>query len=210
MKSGFRVMLIAMCSALLVVAVQAQIAPPPPPPPARDYPIAEWKTFTSETWKFSALMPTVPTETTGVVKNTKQHFFKSFMSQHTFQINCYESDSETASLETAATNLRNTFLRGEGAKLLRDEKINLGSYDGRELAIAITRSYTFSATDKPVISKSMVQTKVFAVGRRVYLLIATSLNQEVETKEAQAFLNSFKLLDTAEVEKSSQSNSNNR
>jgi len=209
-KSCLKAILTAICSALLVAGVQAQSAPPPPPPPARDYPIAEWKTFTSDPWKFSALMPTTPKEETSVERNVKQHTFKSFMSQHTFQINCYESDSEPASLEIAAKNVRNALLRGETAKMLRDEKTNLGSYEGREMAIAITRSHTFGAGDKPVISKAMVQAKVFAVGRQVYLLIATSLNQDAETKEAQAFLDSFKLLDMAEVKKLAQPNSKNR
>src|SRR5262249_39654549 len=107
-------------------------------------------------------------------------------------------------------NVRNSFLRSGTAKLLRDEKINLGSYEGREMAIAITRSFKNGPTDEMVTIKSVVQTRVFAVGRRVYLVIAKSLNQEAETKEAQAFLDSFKLLGPDQGKRSGQPNSNNR
>jgi len=206
LKCYYRVILVTVCSALFIVSVQAQ-SPPPPPPPARDYPIAEWKTFTSQAWEFSVLLPTTPAEETRVVKNTKQHFFKSFMSQHTFQISCYESEGERASLETAADGLRKMLLRGETSKVLRDEKISQGGAQGRELTVAISNAIPSSTPGQTHTFKSLVHAKIFAVERRVYLLIATSLSQEAETKEGRAFLDSFKLTDAPPEKKVQPNNS---
>lgn len=199
-----RTIIFAICLAAPIATVHTQNNTQPPFA-ARYYPVDKWKTFTSDYWKFSALMPTKPKEESSVQGSVKNHTFDTFMIQHTFQIDCYESNRESSSLEFAVTNVRNSFLKRGTAKLIRDEKINLGSYEGREMAIAITRSVNDGPTDEMV--KSVVQARVFAVGRRVYLVIAKSLNQEAETKEARAFLDSFKLLDSAEVEKPAQSNS---
>lgn len=196
LSRSFKLLFLAILAAMFAVSAQAQVKPLPdefsPPPMAPNPPITEWKTFTSELGQFSVLLPTKPKEEQASNAGAKAYFFHSFTGLFIFKLNYIEMP-HAPDPQKMFENLLTKAKAVKGVELVEEKVIDVKGYPGREVAVKIEQSF--------------IQTKVVIVGNRIYQLVATSLNEKSETKEARAFLDSFKITGAPGEKKAQPNNS---
>jgi hypothetical protein len=136
-------------------------------------PTAGWKEFRSPAGKFAVAMPTKPKET----EQGGNHTFQSSSTKELF-ILTYSDAEDAASAKKAMKAVPQSLAESLQAKIVRSQDISLRSNAGMEFDFV-------SNSD----SKSKGTGRVYAVGKRLYVLLTSS-----EEQNSQRFFKSFRLL----------------
>lgn len=155
----------------------AQPKPSSPAPtrsaPSSAKPMAGWKEFRSPAGKFAVAMPTKPKET----EQGGNHTFQSASTKELF-ILTYSDAEDAATAKKAMKAVPQSLAESLQAKIVRSQDISLRSNAGMEFDFV-------SNSD----SNSKGKGRVYAVGKRLYILITSS-----EEQNSQRFFKSFRLL----------------
>lgn len=161
----------------LQLASLAQEAAPPANP-------SVWKRFTSETGKFSVLMP-------GEVKEQAErelHLFEVERTQEEVRYSVAYEDfavaiyQTTAELEDAFAGLRRTIAQ-ENGKILAESRMTLKGYPGIEFKLTFPKE------------GSTGRARVFIAKQRVYTLVVKTNREKNLTRSVDGFFQSFQILD---------------
>jgi hypothetical protein len=136
-------------------------------------PMAGWKEFRSPAGKFAVAMPTKPKET----EQAGNHTFQSASDKELF-ILTYSDAEDAATAKKAMKAVPQSLADSLQAKIVRSQDISLRSNAGMEFDFV-------SNSD----SNSKGTGRVYAVGKRLYILITSS-----EKQNSQRFFKSFRLL----------------
>ncbi|MCC6416828.1 MAG: hypothetical protein IT429_01120 [Gemmataceae bacterium] len=169
-------------SALLLLTLAAATLAQEPSRPA-------WKPFTAAADGFSVLLPGTPIEQkqkartdAGAAATTT---FAVALKEGTLAVSHTRFTDDTAQpglQQRRLDNARDGLVSRSGGKLRSETRIELEKqYPGRELVL-----------DGP--KDSLIRTRLFAVGNRLYQLIAIGSPAWVNGKETACFFDSFKLL----------------
>ena len=151
----------------------------------------EWIRFTSPEGRFSVLLPHEPkfeaVITDPQVKEVTNYRYTELEDGYGFICEYYDVSSTGADLEAFLDVTRDGIIRGAAATKVGEDKINLGDYPGRELALAFTVNNATNIT---------ARTRIFIVGKRLYSLTYMHL-KDADTKLAletgTKFFSSFKI-----------------
>ncbi|MEP7338155.1 MAG: hypothetical protein ABI977_10460 [Acidobacteriota bacterium] len=197
-NKSLRLFVLTILTAILAVFVQAQNRGKPspefsPPPMAPNPAITEWNIFKSEKGRFSVLLPTKPTEEKSSKDGSNPHFFHSFMGQFLFNLSYVDWPSTNVDPQMIFDKLLSQTKAEKDLKLVEGKVIDVSGYPGRELELETDLGF--------------MQMRVIVAGNRIYQIDVTSLNKKSETKEARAFLDSFKITDAPGEKKAQPRNS---
>lgn len=188
--------LLVILAAMFAVSAQAQVKSLSdefsPPPMAPNLAVSEWKRFASDVGRFSVLLPTKPEEDQAANAGAKAYFFHSFLGQFDFKLKYIEMPTAPDPQKMFDTLLAGT-KAAKGVKLVGEKVVEVNGHPGREFAVETEMAFT--------------QTKVIIAGNHIYQLVVMSLNKKSETKEARAFLDSFKITDASGEKKAQPNNS---
>jgi hypothetical protein len=149
-----------------------------------------WKTFTSKEGAFEVLMPGVPTEEKKTLQlgsgpTELNLFVVERKKEEAAYIVAYcefpASALQGASPEERLNYARNRAVSRTRGKLAGEKKIKLGSFPGRELRFETE-------------GKGLVRQRLFAVKDKLYQVMVAGPKETVLSREADKFLESFKLL----------------
>lgn len=139
-----------------------------------------WQSFSSETGRFSVLMPGTPQQQT----DADLHLFEVERPQDEVRYSVAYQDFPTAiptteaDLQQAFNQLRRTIEQEDGT-ITAESRLTLGGYPGIEFKIRFPKE---GATG---------QARVFLVKQRVYSLVVKTSNGKNLTKSMEGFFRSF-------------------
>lgn len=164
-------------SSTLGLASNSNAQPKPPAPsssaPSSAKPMAGWKEFRSPAGKFAVTMPTKPKETS----EGGNHTFQSSSPKELF-ILTYSDAKDATTAKEAMKAIPQSLAESLQAKIVRSQDIALRNNAGMEFDFV-------SNTDSGAKGKG----RVYAVGKRLYVLLTSS-----EEQNSQRFFKSFRLL----------------
>ncbi len=169
-----RLMLLSLTFAIGTVSVHASDQP-------------EWKEFVSKEGRFKVLMPGTPKADKVA---TESDFGKGTLSMNVAQsgnvmYGANYSDFPPGIKKTPIKQLFDSSRDGAVAnlqgKLASEKDIKLGDHPGRELRIEVAGG------------KQLFRARVFLVDQRIYQVVVLSSPEAATSKEADRFLDSFKL-----------------
>jgi hypothetical protein len=131
-----------------------------------------WKEFASKEGRFKVLMPGTPKQDQA---ETESDFGKGVLHMNTAQAGktLYGANYCDSSRDGAVANL-------EG-ELAGEKDIKLGEYPGREIQIDVAGG------------KRLFRVRVYLVDQRLYQVVVFGTKEAATSKEADKFLDSFKL-----------------
>jgi hypothetical protein len=143
-----------------------------------------WKTFQSEAGGFSLLMPGEPIETKrdGVVTysvNREKESVTYSVSYIDFPV---DPAAEKNGIRDAFTGIKDG-IQEEGGKILVEKTVSLKEHTGQELRVAMPDG-------------ALTRVRSYIVGKRLYLVMASTKNERSLLKSLEGFLNSFRLTTT--------------
>jgi hypothetical protein len=167
--------------ALLSFAVSATFIYSADPP--------EWKEFASKEGRFTVLMPGTPKQNKA---DTESDFGKGVLYMNVMQIGkvmyganyCdYPAEVKKASIKKIYDASRDGAVANMKGKLDSEKDIKLGEYPGREIRIEVAEG------------KYLFRARVYLVEQRLYQVVILGTPEDATSKEADKFLDSFKLAD---------------
>ena len=154
----------------------------------QDGELAGWKAFVSKEGRFQVQMPTAPAEQKQRVKTAtgqvEVHLFLAEGPTASFVLSYSDFPEKEVKAGDEAKRLdfaRDGAVSSSRGKLRSEKKIDLGGVQGRELVID-------GAGD------TVLKVRIYAAERRLYQLMAVGPGSILTSKEASAFLDSFRLL----------------
>jgi hypothetical protein len=144
-----------------------------------------WKLFKSEAGGFSLLMPGEPIETTrdGVVTysvNREKESVTYTISYIDFPV---DPSTEKNGVRDAFTGIKDG-IQEEGGKILNEKTVSLKEHTGQELRVSMPDG-------------ALTRMRSYIVGKRLYLVMASTKNERSLLKSLEGFLNSFRLITPA-------------
>jgi hypothetical protein len=140
-----------------------------------------WKTFTSETGRFSVLLPDLPTE--AIVNEPgayTTHRFTVDSLKSTFIIGWSDYDPSFTFNPALELELnRENFIKGIRGTLINNKSLIIDGYESIE--------FTAETANK------VYRSRVFIVGRRPYLITALTTRGLDDTADVKRFFDSFKV-----------------
>lgn len=149
---------------------------------------ANWKTFSPPGGRFSVLLPSDPVKQDQ--KNNSGYEAVSYrivtaLSNVAAMAVGYSDQPQGASFESDPNvildKVRDQSVTDLNGKVISETAIKLGQYPGRELRVSIPGGYT-------------VRQRIFVANRRLYSLMITAGSRGIDSKEAETFFGSFKIL----------------
>jgi hypothetical protein len=147
---------------------------------------SEWKEFASKEGRFKVLMPTTPKPDD---LETQSDFGKGVLHMNSVVINKvfyaanftdFPAEVKKVPLKQLYDSSRDGAVANLKGKLAKEADIKLGSYTGREIQIDIADAKLFRA-------------RVYLVDNRLYQIVVMGPKDAAISKEADKFLDSFKL-----------------
>ena len=156
---------------------------------AQDVELAGWKAFESKEGRFRVQMPTTPTEQKQRVKTAtgqvEVFLFLAEGSAASFVLSYSDFPEKEVKAGDEAKRLdfaRDGAVNSARGKLRSEKKIDLDGVPGRELVIDNGGG------------DMVLKVRIYAAERRLYQLLAVGPGAILTSKEAAAFLDSFRLL----------------
>lgn len=152
--------------------------------------LQSWKEFSSAEGRYTVLMPGAPTEKTQNLKtpvgDLSMHgaFLDHNHSGYLVMYNDFpEAFAQAAAQGSAAlTDSRDSLVEGSHGKLVGDQAITLmGKYPGREIQM-----------EMPDGTRAL-RARMYLVKNRMYRVVITALKDDLFTKDANKFMESFKI-----------------
>jgi hypothetical protein len=145
-----------------------------------------WKEFSSPEGRFSVLMPGNPAAETRTPKDqpAELHMFTVDQGSKAFMASYFDLAPTTVSPDAILDGARDGSIMNRQGTLIKEERTALDGHPGR----------AFQATAR---GNSFVETRMYLVDRRLYMLTVVRQNRE-EDKDAAKFLSSFKLKPAAQ------------
>jgi hypothetical protein len=146
-----------------------------------------WKEFAPKDGRFRVLMPGTPKREK---QDTESDFGKGVLVMHTVERGgliyganyCdFPAAIKKAPADKVLDSSRDGCVDNLNGKLLLDKKVKLGEHPGREVRVGVEGGRVFRA-------------RVYLVGRRLYQVVVFGPGEKVTSKEADKFLDSFKLV----------------
>jgi hypothetical protein len=148
---------------------------------------AEWKEFSSKEGQFKVLMPGKPKQEDletagdfgkGVLHMNSVHVGKTFYGAN---YGDFPAAIKKAPLKKVLDSSRDGAVANLEGKLAREKDIKLGKYPGREVQIEVGEG------------KQLFRARVYLVEQRLYQVVVCGTKEVATSKEAERFLDSFKL-----------------
>jgi hypothetical protein len=180
---------LATCSVVLLVAIAVRAQETnssPGKPAAPGTPASPWVTLTSEAGNFSVLMPELAkdeSETTSSAngRTSTSHHFRVKTVRGMFLVGWVDYDPEfNFVVQSELQNNRDNFVKGLNGTLLNTTRITINGNPGLEFTVET--------------AESIYKTRVYAIGRRSYLLFAQTLKGQDDSDNVKRFFDSFQLL----------------
>ena len=152
---------------------------------------SQWTTFGSPEGRFDILMPgevkQFPVEVENEFGMTVLHMNVATWDQTMLVANWvdYPPDAARDLPERLLDDAREGALENLGGRLVSEKPIKLGRFEGRELLIEVPRQ------------DRLFRARVYLVGNRLYQTVLFGPPKAVRSKEAQRYLDSFKLIEVA-------------
>ena len=149
----------------------------------------EWKEFTSKEGRFKVLMPGAPMQDKA---ETESDFGKGVLHMNTVQTGktmygahyCdFPAAIKKVPLKQVYDSSRDGAAANLEAKLVSEKDVKLGEHPGRETQIEVAGG------------KRLFRTRVYLVDQRLYQVVVFGTKEAATSKEADKFLESFKLAD---------------
>jgi hypothetical protein len=147
----------------------------------------EWKEFASKEGRFKVLMPGTPKKEKA---ETESDFGKGVLHMNTVQAGktmyganyCdFPAKIKKVSLKQILDSSRDGAVANLEGKLASEKDIKLGKYTGREIRINVAGG------------KQLFRARVYLVEQRLYQVVVFGTREAATSKEADKFLDSFKL-----------------
>jgi hypothetical protein len=147
----------------------------------------DWKEFAPAEGRFKALMPGTPKP---YKLDTESDFGKGVLHMNTVQAGktmyganyCdFPAEVKKAPLKQVYDSSRDGAVANLDGKLASENDIKLGDYSGREIQIDVAGG------------KQLFRARVFLVDQRLYQVVVFGSKEAVTSKDAEKFLDSFKL-----------------
>jgi hypothetical protein len=148
-----------------------------------------WKEFVSKEGKFKVLMPGTPKESEA---ETESDFGKGVLHMNSlaasgmmFAANYSDFPTEVKKvpLKQIYDSSRDGAVANMEGKLAKEKDIKLGDHPGREVLIDVAGG------------KRLFRARVYLVGQRLYQVVVFGTKEAATSKDADKFLDSFKLMD---------------
>jgi hypothetical protein len=149
----------------------------------------EWKEFASKEGRFTVLMPRTPEQQQA---DAESDFGKGVLHMNTVQAGkvmyganyCdFPAEIKKAPIKQVFDSSRDGAVANLDGKLADEKEIKLGDYPGREIQIEIAGG------------KRLFRARVYLVEQRLYQVVVLGTKETATSKEADKFLDSFKLAD---------------
>lgn len=152
--------------------------------------IPAWEEFTSEEGGFTVMMPKTPTHETSEIPTaigpvTMHTFSASNNNKWAYMVIYSDYDAESVSAADPSTMLegaRDGVMKQLGGKIVIDRDLTIGGYPGKEVEVV--------TSDKQFRCRA----RLFLVDNRLYQVIAVVPGKAKLTKDAEKFLESFKIM----------------
>ncbi|HCX31296.1 MAG TPA: hypothetical protein DHU55_16240 [Blastocatellia bacterium] len=150
----------------------------------------EWIKFTSPEGRFSVSLPHEPkleTISDPETKNLVNYRYTDLETGYAFICEYFDIPNPRPDLDESLNVTRDGIVRGAGATLVREEKISLYGYPGRELDLSLT------VNSGTIMS---ARTRIYIVGSRVYSLTyvrVKDMDSTLAADIATKFFSSFKV-----------------
>lgn len=147
----------------------------------------EWKEFASKEGRFKVLMPGTPKQDKA---ETESDFGKSVLhmnlaragkAMYGANYSDFPAEIKKADLKQLYDSSRDGAVANLEGKLASEKDIKLGKHPGREIRIDVAKG------------KQLFRARVYLVGQRLYQVIVLGTPETATSKEADQFLDSFKL-----------------
>jgi hypothetical protein len=180
-RSAEEAILMRMSIVLLSVALGAALACADTQP--------EWKEFASKEGRFKVLMPGTPKQDKA---ETESDFGKGVLFMNVLQAgkamyganySDFPVEIKKAPIKQVFDSSRDGAVANMEGKLASEKDIKLGEYPGREIRIDVAGG------------KRLFRVRVFLVEQRLYQVVIFGTPEAATSKEADKFLDSFKLAD---------------
>jgi hypothetical protein len=149
----------------------------------------EWKEFAPKEGRFKVLMPGVPKV---YDLDTESDFGKGVLHMHRAQVGktmyaanyCdFPAEIKKTPLKQVYDDSRDGAVANLEGKLVSEKDIKLGDYPGREIRIDVPEG------------KLLFRSRVYLVDQRLYQAVVLGTKEAATSKEADKFLDSFKLVE---------------
>jgi hypothetical protein len=152
--------------------------------------LQSWKEYSSNEGKYSVLMPGTPTNQTRNMNTPTGSitlYASALENNDTGYVVTYndipESLSQVLTPELLLQSIRKSAVSNVQGKLVDDQPITLASkYPGREIQVEIQDG------------KRVFRNRMYIVGNRLYQVVFAGTKDEIFSKDANKFLDSFKIL----------------
>lgn len=148
---------------------------------------SSWRKFEPKDGNFTVLLPAAPKETKQQLKLVDATAEVTVYvceapgdGAYVVSVTAFPDQELQGGVEQRLRNARDGAVQSSKGKLFHERKIALAGHPGKELWIETGE-------------ESLIHTRLFAVKQRLYQTMAIGPKKFVETKETEAFLNSFKL-----------------
>ena len=169
---------------------QTGAAPTGPPPPAAEYNPKNWKEFTSEEGRFSALFPGTPVRQVGKAEQGEMYMYllRTFAEYAVMYIEFPQPTIDTAHIKAMLDGGRDSGLASVEGRLLEEKDISLDGYTGRYHKVLAGTGHT-------------LRSRTYVVGNRMYVVFIVMRDEgappailKFHDETAAKFLDSFKLI----------------
>ena len=175
------------CTTIVFVGLLASILGAADKPPK-----SNWTTYTSTEGRFEILMPgevkQFPVEVQNEFGHSVLHMNVATWDQTMVVVNWLDYPPDVAQdlPEQLLDDSREGALDNLGGKLVSETAIKLGRHEGRELLIEVAKQ------------DRLFRARIYLVGNRLYQTVLFGPPKAVKSKQAQQYLDSFKLINPRE------------
>jgi hypothetical protein len=147
----------------------------------------EWKEFVSKEGRFKVLMPGAPKQDKA---ETESDFGKGLLHMNVAQAGMaiyganyvdFPAEVKKAPLKQVYDSSRDGAVANMAGKLASEKDVKLGEYPGREIRIEVGEG------------KRLFRARVFLIEQRLYQVVVFGAPEVAASKDADKFLDSFKL-----------------
>jgi hypothetical protein len=147
----------------------------------------EWKEFVTKEGQFKASMPGTPKQKK---LDTESDFGKGVLHMNVVEVgktmyaanySDFPAEVKKATLKQVYDSSRDGAVANMDGKLAEEKEVKLGEHPGREIRIDVAEG------------KLLFRVRVYLVEQRLYQVVVLGTPEAVKSKEADKFLDSFKL-----------------